>query len=165
MLKGPDKKPMREQQERDIMGRIMAENPTMRGPLESVRLLHQRPNSNSFLVRLAFNSKPFCDRLLESGRVFLDGSAHAVVEADPSREVRHCMRCRKYGHIQSFCKAKSETCGKCALEHATSSCTTKVSNFKCANCGQAHQVGSQSCPALVKAIAQYMNYISTDNEW
>ncbi len=162
ILKRPEKKDEREKQERALMDRIIADNPTMRGPLDSVRVLHQRLNSNSFLVRLAFNSKLFCDRLLECGRIFLDDNAHAVVEADPSREIRHCLRCKKYGHTQNFCKLKTDVCGKCALDHSTSTCTKTAADYKCVNCGQAHQVSSQSCPALAKAVSNYLNYISTD---
>ena len=162
ILKGPDKKVVRESQEHNLMVRIMDENPTMRGPLESLRVLHQRPNSKSFLVRIAFSSKSFRDRLLESGRILLDGKTHAVVEADPAKEVRHCTRCKRYGHTQNFCKAKAEVCGKCAQEHATSSCTMNTSDYKCINCHQSHQVGSPSCPALAKAVSQYLSYISAD---
>lgn len=44
-----------------------------------------------------------------------------------------------------------------AQEHATSSCTMNTSDYKCINCHQSHQVGSPSCPALAKAVSQYLN--------
>lgn len=162
LLRGTDNKEAREKQESQLLEKLKADNPTLSGPLVSVRILHQRPNSNSFLVRIGLLSKVFCDRLIESGRILLDGATHAVVAPDPCREVRHCSRCQKYGHIHHFCKAAADVCGKCSLEHSTSSCTKKPGEFKCANCSQRHQVGSPSCPSLAKAVSQYLQYISSN---
>ena len=49
-LKCTENKDARVAQERDLKSRLQADNPTLRGELVSVRVLHQRPNSNSFLV-------------------------------------------------------------------------------------------------------------------
>jgi hypothetical protein len=161
-LKGTENKDARGAQEKDLSRRLIAENPVLRGNLESVRVLHQRPNSNSFLVRIAFSSKPFCENLIKRGRILLDGLTHAVVESDPSKEVRHCSKCQNYGHIHHFCKSATPVCGKCSQTHATSSCPSTPKDFKCANCLQNHQVGSSACPALAKAVAQYLAYISSE---
>jgi hypothetical protein len=63
-LKGAENKDARVAQERDLKRRHQAENPTLRDELESVRVLHQHPNSNSFLVRITVSSKPFCEQLI-----------------------------------------------------------------------------------------------------
>ncbi len=72
-LKGIENKDVRVAQENDLKRRLIADNPSLRGHLESVRVLHQPPTGNSFLVRIAFSSKPFCEQLIKSGRVLLDG--------------------------------------------------------------------------------------------
>jgi hypothetical protein len=161
-LKGTENKAARVAQENALNRRLVEQNPGLRGHLQSVRVLHQRPNSNSFLVRIAFSSKPFCEHLIKSGRILLDGVTHAVVESDPRKEVRHCSKCQKYGHIHHFCNSPILVCGKCSQNHATHSCTSFPKDFKCANCQQNHQVGSIACPALAKAVAQYLDYISTE---
>ncbi len=161
-LKGTENKDARVAQERELKRRLIIDNPTLRGELESVRVLHQHPNSNSFLVRITVSNKSFCEQLIKTGRVLLDGLTHAVVESDPRKEVRHCSKCQKYGHIHHFCKSATSVCGKCSQNHATSSCPSSPKDFKCANCLQNHQVGSNACPTLAKAVAQYLSYISSD---
>jgi hypothetical protein len=84
-LKSTENKAARVAQENALKRRLVEQNPGLRGHLESVRV-HQRPNSNSFLVRIAFTSKPFCEHLIKSGRILLDGVTHAVVESDPKKE-------------------------------------------------------------------------------
>ena len=40
--------------------------------------------------------------------------------------------------------------------------TLLCKDFKCANCLKNHQVGSNACPALAKAVAKYLAYISSE---
>ncbi len=65
-LKGTENKAARVAQENALKRRLVEQNPGLRGHLESVRVLHQRPNSNSFLFRIAFTSKPFCEHLIKN---------------------------------------------------------------------------------------------------
>ena len=162
LLKGFENKDARVAQEKELKRRLQVDNPSLRGELESVPVLHQHPNSKSFLVRITVTNKSFSEHLIKNGRVLLDGLTHAVVESDPRKEVRHCSKCQKYGHIHHFCKSATSVCGKCSQSHATSSCTSTPKDFKCANCLQNHQVGSNACPTLAKAVAQYLAYISSD---
>ena len=58
------------------------------------------------------------------------------------RPVR-CYNCNQYGHYQSRC-SQATTCGQCAQNHRTDSCTT--GEKKCAACGEAHAVIDRGCP-------------------
>jgi hypothetical protein len=106
-------------------------------------------------------SKTSLDQLLDKGRILLDGRSHAVVEADPSKEVRQCSRCLKFGHLAKFCRATEDTCAKCAGPHSAISCDVLPSEFKCKNCNQGHSAASRACPSYAKAVAQYQSYNST----
>ena len=150
----------RVKQHDELRHRLVTANPDLDGHLLSVRILHNRPDTKSFLVRLSIKSKTVRDKLLESGRILLDNRSHAVVEVDPSREIKHCTRCQKYGHTRNFCGAKTEACGKCSEAHQTSSCTAK--QLKCPNCSLSHAAVSASCPALTRAINRFLTYDSTD---
>lgn len=162
LVKGDDEKAKRQLQERELMDGLMKENETLRGELASARILYNRPNSSSFLVRIGVFSKQTQAQLLDKGRVLLDNKSHAVVEVDPNKEVRHCSRCQKYGHTQNFCKSKTAVCRNCSLEHTTESCTSKRVDFKCSNCQQQHCAGAASCPVHARAVAQYLKYIATN---
>ena len=50
LLKGFENKDARVAQEKELKRRLQVDNPSLRGELESVQALPQRPNSNSFLV-------------------------------------------------------------------------------------------------------------------
>jgi hypothetical protein len=144
-----------------IMSSLLKENPYLQGHLVSVRILSNQPDTFSFHVRLGLSAKDCCDQLIDRGRVTLDSRIHAVAMADPLKEIRHCLRCQNYGHLSRFCKSAAETCGKCAGPHATSSCTATPKDFKCASCSKNHCAGSRVCPVNIKAVTQYLNYIST----
>lgn len=144
-----------------IMKSLLEENPTLQGTLLSVRILSNRSSTSSFHVRLGLSSKNTCDQLIEKGRVLVDKRSHAVVMADFSKEIRHCTRCQKYGHLARFCKSAADTCGKCAGQHASSSCDALPKGFKCANCSKNHTASSRSCPIFFIAVSQYQTYIST----
>lgn len=140
---------------------ILDENPSLQGQLLSVRILSNRPDTSSFHVRLGLFSKISCDQLIEKGRILIDKRSHAVVAADPAKEIRQCLRCQKYGHLIRFCKAVAATCAKCAGPHETSTCDASPKDYKCSNCSKNHSAGSRTCPVQVKAISQYENYISS----
>ena len=75
-LKGAEDKDAWIAQESELKRRLQADNPSLRGELEQVRVLHQHPNSNSLLVQIIFSSKPLCEQLIKSGRILLDGLTH-----------------------------------------------------------------------------------------
>jgi hypothetical protein len=66
-LKGSENKDTRIAQEKELKRRLLADNPNLRGELESVQFLHQKPNSQSFLVRITVSNKPFCEQLIKNG--------------------------------------------------------------------------------------------------
>jgi myosin heavy subunit len=75
-----------------IMESIQKENPPFPDKLVSVRLLSNQPATSTFHVRLGLSSKDSCDQLIDRGRVIVDSRTHAVAMADPSKEIRHCLR-------------------------------------------------------------------------
>ena len=159
-ITGDDIRDVKKKQGERILELIGDENSFLKD-LVSVRILSNRPESCSFLVRLGLSTKSGCDQLLEKGRILIGGGFHAVVEADPSKEIRHCSRCQKYGHLATFCKATVQTCRKCTGQHASDSCAVQSSSLNCANCSRNHAAGSKLCPVHSKAVSQYLSYIST----
>ena len=144
-----------------IMKAIASENPLLQSDLVSVRILSNRASTCSFHVRLGFASRGPCDMLIERGRVVVNSRAHAVVAADPAKEVKHCARCQKFGHLAFFCKAAEAVCARCAGPHSVKVCKASANSVKYANCSNNHASGSRVCAEFGKAVLQYISFISS----
>jgi hypothetical protein len=75
-----DDKEARVKQKISLKCTFIEANSSIHGILESILGLHQRPNSNSFFVRIALTCKFFLDNLIKEGRILLDGLPHVVVK-------------------------------------------------------------------------------------
>lgn len=62
-----------------------------------------------------------------------------------------CYNCQRFGHLASFCRKKTPTCGICAGEHRWSECQAGAQP-KCANCAKAHPANDNNCEARRSAI-------------
>ena len=162
IFKGQNLTKERSDQQTALINALENSNPALKGKFHSVRLLYNHPNTKSFLARIALFSKLLRDDLVESGRILLGNRSHAMVEVDPSKEVRQCTRCFKFGHLVSFCKVKFEECGKSSNTHTTASCTATPAEIKCRNYSFPHLATSPKCPALAKAVEQFIKNNSTD---
>ena len=160
IFKGQNLTKERSDQQTALINALENSNPALKGKFHSVRLLYNHPNTKSFLARIALFSKLLRDDLVESGRILLGNRSHAVVQVDPSKEVRQCTRCFSFGHLVSFCKVKFEECGKSS--NTTASCTATPAEIKCRNCSFPHLATSPKCPALAKAVEQFVKNNSTD---
>jgi hypothetical protein len=60
--------------------------------------------------------------------------------------IPQCMRCETYGQTKNYCRY-SPRCVKCAEQHLTSECCTKVQDdkVKCANCSNQHPANYGAC--------------------
>ena len=61
---------------------IHGENPLLSSDLESVRVLANRPETSSFLVRLGFSSKLSRNQLLDKGRIILEEISRRITQHD-----------------------------------------------------------------------------------
>ncbi len=81
------------------------ENPLLHNHLSLVRILANRPETCSFLLRLGMSSNSSCEQLLERGRLSVDYKLLAVVEADPLEEIiRHALVARTTVTCPPFAK-------------------------------------------------------------
>ena len=66
---------------------------------------------------------------------------------------RRCLKCQHFGHYASECKATTDMCVLCTLNHCTNLCPTPDSPPKCANCTGISAVGHGSadkdCPSFL----------------
>lgn len=74
---------------------------------------------------------------------------HSVVQVEKphvKREVVQCITCQRYGHTKSYCNHRPR-CVKCAGEHLTNKCETKVwgTNVKCVLCNGSHPANYRGC--------------------
>ena len=66
---------------------------------------------------------------------------------------RRCLKCQRFGHYASECKAMADMCALCTLNHRTNLCPTPDNPPKCANCtgdlATRHGTADKECPSLL----------------
>lgn len=76
------------------------------------------------------------------------------------QKVVQCLKCLRYGHISTHCKANSIRCAKCSENHETASFQTSI-EVKCVHCnGQHLSTDHAACPeySKQKSIKNIMSY-------
>ena len=75
------------------------------------------------------------------------------------QEPKRCVKCQSYGHFARECKARTDTCARCAREHRTMDAACKAGGehpLRCANCKkEGHGAADRVCEvyqAKLKAI-------------
>jgi hypothetical protein len=67
-------------------------------------------------------------------------------------EPKRCLKCQKYRHYISDCKAMEDTCARCGDPHWTALCTTDIATgYQCINCmgneAIGHSTADRECTA------------------
>ena len=77
----------------------------------------------------------------------IDGRYYAAKRYSPQHQIKQCFKCQGYGHKADSCTRKT-TCGHCAQEHETRTCTQEVN--KCTHCSGTHPAWHHECPRRLK---------------
>ena len=96
------------------------------------------------------------DAIIEGVRI--KGRYYAARRYITQNQIRQCFKCQGYGHKAELCTRKT-TCGNCAQEHETKSCTEGKS--KCAQCTGEHPAWHRECPRRVKEYERLEAIIAT----
>ncbi|QRV81763.1 Reverse transcriptase from transposon X-element protein [Ceratobasidium sp. AG-Ba] len=101
------------------------------------------------VLRVSFRSRDTADNLIAT-RATLFGEK--VTFRRPIDEPIRCMKCQKYGHKAGSCKARQDTCSRCAGDHRQSACPNPGKTV-CANCkSDEHPSWYRKCEAYAKAV-------------
>ena len=89
-------------------------------------------------------------------------AGYLIAEVKPFiQRPRKCFKCQKYGHITKWCRADTNTCGKCAQPHETQTCDTPEQNYVCAVCpdNAKHASTDKDCPTYIfqKQVCEIMS--------
>jgi hypothetical protein len=88
-------------------------------------------------------------------------------------EPKQCMKCRKWGHYASECRAEKDACGTCGGQHKMNEC--KIENKRyCVSCrSDTHASWDRKCPEFIRKCDEYSGfhpennlvYFPTDEDW
>jgi hypothetical protein len=94
---------------------------------------HLRPNNQRVAhVILGFTNREDANTAITTG-MFIEGK-HANV-CKMLTKPKRCLKCQKYGHHVSDCKATGDTCARCVEHHHMAQCTDNNTDlYHCANC-------------------------------
>ncbi len=134
----------------ELKDEISFRNSFMRDTLVKVIQIHKFKEPDVSHTKLFFSSAASRDEALLRSKINTSYKLIKIVPIYPNREVRRCYKCNRYGHTSTRFPALAPTCGKCASNHDSRSCT--VSTFKCQNCTKNHMAGDASCPKQIKAV-------------
>ena len=77
------------------------------------------------------------------------------------KEPIRCLKCQSWNHIAKECIKDNDTCGNCAGQHRSNTCTT--TNKKCVSCkAEDHASWSWQCPTFLKKLTD-LNTHSLEN--
>ena len=101
-------------------------------------------------IIISFSNKEVTNKTICNG-LYIEGK-HATNQKTITTP-RRCLKCQHFGHYASECKAMTDTCALCTLNHHTNLCPTPDSPPKCANCmGESatkHGSADKDCPFLL----------------
>jgi hypothetical protein len=121
------------------------------GVMKSFWLSKGDKRTGSMAVFLA--SATEAGRLRENRLVKVGGQIAFASEYQRMPRPNRCYNCNRYGHRQARCVFNT-TCGRCAGDHRTDSCT--ATEKKCPACGEAHAATDPGCPVYKREKANLM---------
>ena len=134
----------------------------------------QRQEKKHSSAVLAFSTKEEAQSALRR-RLVAAGISLRTVEYTDTKSYDQCIRCQKYGHMDTKCQ-NTATCQICAEKHHTRDHTCHTCNIKtglcghtvlkCVNCLGAHKANNPSCETFkaVKPYSKTMDPLSMDFE-
>jgi len=88
-----------------------------------------------------------------ANKLIYDGLYHNMERLRPvkdKKEPMRCLKCQRWGHMAKDCRETSDTCGTCAENHRTNTCTA-YKTLRCANCdSKTHGSWSRQCPEFLQ---------------
>jgi len=112
---------------------------------------HLRPaNQRVAHVIFGFTDREDANTAITTG-IFIEGK-HANIRKILT-EPKRCLKCQKYGHYVSDCKATEDTCARCGDRHRTAHCTVnETAMYRCTNCtgneAMGHGAADRECAAF-----------------
>ncbi|KAF8259342.1 hypothetical protein EI94DRAFT_1546601, partial [Lactarius quietus] len=105
-----------------------------------------------------------------------DGIYVCNVRTFPSKfkhEPKQCMKCCKWGHFTTDCKAQSDTCRTCGGQHRTRNCKIEGKKYCVSYRSKDHASWDHNCPEFIRKCYEYSNfhlenhlvYFPTDEDW
>ncbi len=112
----------------------------------------------------------------EANRLIRDGMYICSTRVFPKRlkyEPKQCMKCRRWGHFASECRATTNTCGTCGGEHATRDCEDPNKRHCVACRSDEHSSWDRTCPEFLRKSAHFdemhpenaLTYFPTEESW
>jgi len=117
-----------------------------------IKLQHLRESNQKVAhIIIGFNYRKAANKAIENG-LFIEGKQMMVCKL--LSEPKRCLKCQKFGHYVTGCKAETDRCAQCGGKHRTNLCIAiDPSLHKCMNCidsPRGHSATDRTCPVYLK---------------
>ncbi len=117
--------------------------------------------SNSRHIRLALYQKDDYIKIINDGKIALQGQIFEVEEYLPPPKILICFKYNKPGHVKKTCESPVELCRRCG-ENRNDGNKHSECSIKCRHCDGDHIATDCKCPLILKFRQELLNRLKTD---
>lgn len=105
--------------------------------------------SKSRHIRVEFYEKNDYSRIINDGKIGLQGQIFEVEEYLPPPKILICSKCNTPGHTRKSCKSENEICRRCG-QNRNNNVEHKDCMIKCHHCNGDHVATDYKCSRIIK---------------
>ncbi|CAF3793852.1 unnamed protein product [Rotaria sp. Silwood1] len=117
--------------------------------------------SNSRHIRVEFWQKDDYFKIINDGKIGLQGQVFEVEEYLPPPKILICSKCNTPDHAEKVCLALNDICRRCGQNRNNGDKHNECSVL-CHHCGGNHMVTDYKCPIIVKFRQQFLIRLKHD---
>ncbi len=116
----------------------------------------EKMRSNSRHIRLALYQKDDYIKIINDGKIALQGQIFEVEEYLPPPKILICFKYNKPGHVKKTCESPVELCRRCG-ENRNDGNKHSECSIKCRHCDGDHIATDCKCPLILKFRQELLN--------
>ena len=112
-------------------------------------------------IRIEFYHKNELAKLMDDGKVGLQGQIFEVEEYLPPPKILICSKCHVPGHAKKLCQSTMDICRRCGNDKNNGNDHTECS-LSCHHCGGEHSATDFKCPVIIKFRQELLLRLKND---
>ena len=119
--------------------------------------------SNSRHIRVEFYQKDDYNKIVNDGKIGLQGQIFEVEEYLPPPKILICSKCNIPGHQKKICQSDTEICRRCG-QNRNDGNKHDTCALKCQHCGGEHMATDYKCPKIIRFRQELINRLKCNRD-